>query len=111
MASENVKNFTSANWDQEVAKSEHPVLVDFWAAWCGPCRAIAPTVDKVATQFTGKLKVGKVNVDEQPELASQFGISSIPALLFFKGGQESGKLVGAMPERELVAAVNRVLES
>jgi thioredoxin 1 len=110
MASANVKDFTSANWDQEVVQSKEPVLVDFWAAWCGPCRAIAPTVDKVAGQFTGKLKVGKVNVDEQPDLASQFGISSIPALLFFKGGQESGKLIGALPEREIVAAVNRVLE-
>jgi thioredoxin 1 len=109
MASEHVKEFTSANWDQEVVKNEQPVLVDFWAVWCGPCRAIAPTLEKVAAQFAGKLKVGKVNVDEQPELASQFGISSIPALLFFKGGQESGKLVGALPERELVAAVNRVI--
>ncbi len=110
MASENVKDFTSGNWDTEVVMSTEPVLVDFWAAWCGPCRAIAPTVEKVAGQFAGKLKVGKVNVDEQPDLASQFGITSIPALLFFKGGKESGKLVGAMPERELVAAVNRVLE-
>lgn len=110
MASANVMDFTAANWDQEVVQNKEPVLVDFWAAWCGPCRAIAPTVEKVAGQFSGKLKVGKVNVDEQPELASQFGINSIPALIFFKGGKESGKLVGALPERELVAAVNRALE-
>jgi thioredoxin 1 len=109
MASENVKEFTSANWQQEVANSPEPVLVDFWATWCGPCRAIAPIVDKVAGQYAGKLKVGKVNVDEQPDLAAQFGISSIPALLFFKGGQEHSKLIGARPERELVDAVNRVI--
>src|SRR5262249_10895439 len=106
MAGQNVKELTSGNWEQEVVNRAQPVLVDFWATWCGPCRAIAPAVEKVADQFAGKLKVGKVNVDEQPELASQFGISSIPALLFFKSGQEHSKIIGARPEREIVEAVN-----
>jgi thioredoxin 1 len=109
MAGQNVKEFTSANWEQEVVQSDVPVLVDFWATWCGPCVRIGPIVDKVAGQFLGKLKVGKVNTDEQSDLAAKFGINSIPALLFFKGGQLHSKLVGALPERELVEAVNRVL--
>jgi len=89
------------NFEQEVLRSEQPVLVDFWAAWCGPCRAMAPVVDKVAGDFAGRVKVVKVNVDENGPLASRFGIQSIPTLLMFKGGQVVGSIIGFVPETEL----------
>src|SRR5262249_25954361 len=112
MASQHVAEFTTGNWDQEVSKSNQPVLVDFWATWCGPCRQIGPTIDRLAEQYSGRLKVGKLNVDDHPDIAAKFGISSIPALLFFKGGEEpKEKLVGARSERELVQVINRVLEA
>ena len=112
MASQNVLEFTTANWDQEVLKSEQPVLVDFWAPWCGPCRALAPTIDKIATQFAGRVKVGKLNTDENPDLAVKYGISGIPQVLIFKGGDEpKERLVGLQPETALVKVINRVLES
>jgi thioredoxin 1 len=112
MASENVKEFTSGNWDQEVVKSEQPVLVDFWAPWCGPCRALAPTIDRVAQQYAGKIKVGKLNVDDSQELAIQYGITSIPQVLIFKGGnQPRERIVGLTSERDLVKVIGRVLES
>ena len=110
MASQNVTEFTTSNWEKEVVQSDQPVLVDFWAPWCGPCRMIAPTVERVAEQFAGRLKVGKLNVDDNQDVAVQYGITSIPALLFFKGGvQPQEKVVGALSERELVTVVNRVL--
>ena len=88
MAGENVLEFTAANWNQEVTKSEMPVLVDFWAPWCGPCRALAPTINKLATQYAGRLKVGKLNTDENEEIAVKYRISGIPQVLLFKGGDE-----------------------
>lgn len=111
MAGQNVVEFNSSNWETEVAQSDKPVLVDFWAPWCGPCRMIGPTVDRVATQFAGKLKVGKVNVDDNQDLAVKYSVTSIPALLFFQGGAQKEKIVGALGEKELVAVVNRVLGS
>ncbi len=112
MASQKVVEITAGNWQQEVVESATPVLVDFWAPWCGPCRMIAPTVERIADQFAGRLKVGKLNVDDNQEVAAQYGINSIPALLFFKGGaQPQEKVVGAVSERELVQVVNRVLGS
>jgi thioredoxin 1 len=112
MASQNVLEFTTANWDQEVLKSDQPVLVDFWAPWCGPCRALAPTIDKIATQFAGRLKVGKLNTDEHPDLAVKYGISGIPQVLLFKGdGEPRERLVGLQSEAALVKVINRVLES
>jgi thioredoxin 1 len=110
MASENVKEFTAANWDQEVNKSDVPVLVDFWAPWCGPCRALAPTIDKIATQFAGKLKVGKLNTDDHPDLAVKYGISGIPQVLLFKGGEQpKERLVGLQSEGEIAKVVNRLV--
>ena len=110
MASQNVKEFTTANWDQEVVQSDKPVLVDFWAPWCGPCRALAPTIDKLAEQYAGKVKVGKLNTDENPELAVKYGITGIPQVLIFKGGdQPKDRLVGLQSEAALVKLVNGVL--
>jgi thioredoxin 1 len=97
MASENVKEFTDANFDAEVLKSDQPTLVDFWATWCAPCRAIAPVVDALAGQYQGKVKVGKLDVDHNQKVAAQYGVQSIPTLLLFKGGRVVEQLVGAGP--------------
>ena len=94
MAGLGVLEVSDATFDQEVLKSEQPVLVDFWAVWCGPCKAIAPIVDGVAATYAGKLKVAKVNVDENGATPSRFGIRGIPALLFFKGGKVMDQIVG-----------------
>lgn len=112
MASKNVLEFTTQNWEQEVVNSEVPVLVDFWAPWCGPCRALAPTIDKLAEQFAGKVKVGKLNTDDNSDIAIKYGISGIPQVLLFKGGdQPKERVVGLTPEQQLVKVINRVLES
>ncbi|MCK0203354.1 thioredoxin [Ornithobacterium rhinotracheale] len=86
----------------EVLSSELPVMVDFWAEWCGPCRMIAPTVDEISREFEGKAVVGKVNVDNNPDAAAQYGIRNIPTILFFKGGQVVDKVVGVVPKEQLV---------
>lgn len=93
---------TTADFDTEVLQAQVPVLVDFWAVWCGPCRRVAPEVDAVAEQLSGKAKVVKVNVDEEPDLAGRYGIQSIPALLIFKNGQVADQIVGAHP-RQVIA--------
>jgi thioredoxin 1 len=111
MASANVLELTTENWEKEVVQSPIPVLVDFWAVWCGPCRRLSPTIDKIADQFAGKVKVGKLNTDDQPDLAVRYGVSALPQLLIFKGGEEPvDKAVGAQPEAALVKMLNRVLE-
>ena len=110
MASANVMELTAANWEKEVVQSDKPVLVDFWAVWCGPCRALAPTIDRLADQFAGKVKVGKLNTDDSPEIAVRYGISSIPQVMLFKGSdQPVERTVGVQPEASLVKLVNRVL--
>jgi len=93
---------TNENFEQEVLKSDIPVLVDFWAVWCGPCQMVGPILSEIAEENEGKIKVGKVNVDEQPELARQFGIMSIPTMMVFKGGEKVNQLVGAVPKEEIL---------
>ena len=93
---------TKENFESEVIKSDLPVIVDFWATWCGPCRMIAPIVEEIAEEYAGKIKVGKVNVDEQEELAIQFKVVSIPTILLFKDGQAVGKSVGYCPKESLL---------
>ena len=96
---------TDQSFDHEVLQSPVPVLVDFWAAWCGPCRAIAPTVDQMAVEYSGKLKVVKVDVDANQEVSNRYGILSIPALVLFKNGQVVEKLVGALPKPVVVSKI------
>ena len=95
---------STAEFDKQVLEAEGPVLVDFWAVWCGPCRAIAPAVDAVAEEFTGRAKVFKLNVDENPEIAGRYGVQSIPTLIVFKGGQKVGELVGGQNTRQTISA-------
>ncbi len=94
---------TKANFQEEVLKSTMPVLVDFWAPWCGPCRQIAPVVEELAREYAGKAKVGKVNVDDEGDLANRYGVVSIPTLIVFKNGAEAAKKIGAGNKRDLEA--------
>lgn len=105
----NVVEFTDANFQSEVLASDKPVLVDFWAPWCGPCKMIAPTIDAVATEYLGKARVGKVNTDDNPETATAYGISAIPALLVFKGGQVVDRFVGVVNKDKLAGSLNAQL--
>jgi thioredoxin 1 len=98
---ENVCEFTDGNFPTDVLKSDEPVLVDFWAPWCGPCRQIAPTIDQLATENAGSVKIGKVNIDENPGVAQEYGVASIPTLLIFKGGEVVNRVVGAQPKSRL----------
>ena len=109
MASELVKHVTDANFDQEVLKSDKAVLIDFWAPWCAPCRAIAPLIDELAGEYAGRLKVVKVNVDDNPETPARYGVRGIPNLLIIKGGQVKEQIIGAVPKGRLVQAVDSAI--
>jgi thioredoxin 1 len=109
MAGLGVLEVSDATFDQEVLQSEQPVLVDFWAVWCGPCKAIAPIVNGVAATYAGKLKVAKVNVDENGATPSRYGIRGIPALLFFKGGKVADQVVGFAPQDVIEEKIKRLL--
>jgi thioredoxin 1 len=103
------RNVTDSTFKQEVLDSEVPVLVDFWAPWCGPCRMVAPVVEEIAQQYEGQVKVVKVNTDENPNVASQYGIRSIPTLMIFKGGQRVDMVVGAVPKTTLANTLEKYI--
>mgnify|MGYP000515890589 FL=1 len=105
----NLIEFTDDNFDTEVLKSNLPVLVDFWAEWCGPCKMIAPIVEEIASDYAGKVKVGKVNVDFNNQVAMQYGIRGIPALLVFKGGAVANQIVGAVPKNDITQILDEVI--
>ncbi len=105
MASDKIITVTDSNWETEVLQASQPVLVDFWAEWCGPCKAIAPVLDQLAEEWADKALIAKVNVDEHPSLASQFSVRSIPTLLVMKEGQVAEQMVGAMSKSALQAKV------
>lgn len=110
MASGNINEFSDDNFDSEVIGSDIPVLVDFWAPWCGPCRIIAPVVEEISDSYEGKLKVGKLNVDDNPQTSMKFGIRSIPTLLVFKGGSVAEQIIGAVPKTEIERVVTKVMD-
>lgn len=100
---------TDANWEAEVLKSTQPVLIDFWAPWCGPCRAVAPVVEELAKTYVGKVKVGKMNVDDHEKVPQTYQIMSIPTLLFFKDGKLAGQIIGAVPKAKIEGELKRHL--
>lgn len=104
----NVMNIGTDNFDQEVLHAEKPVLVDFWAPWCGPCKMLGPIVETLADENTGKINVGKLNVDDNQSLAMQFGVRGIPTLIFFKGGKEVKRIVGAQNKNQLQKVIDEV---
>jgi len=109
--SENVKEITSTNFNNEVLESDTPVLVDFWAEWCGPCRAIGPVVDEIANDYDGKVSVGKLNVDHENQLAMKYGVRSIPALLIFNNGTVVNQIVGAVPKNRITDILDTVISN
>ena len=102
-------HLTQSNWEDEVLSSDIPVLVDFWAPWCGPCRMVAPVVSEIAEEYQGKLKVGRLNTDEEPEIAVRYGIMSIPTLMIFKNGEVADQIIGAVPKEYLIEKLKQVL--
>lgn len=109
MASENVSTFTDANFDRDVLQSNIPVLVDFWATWCAPCKAIAPLIDTIADEYAGKIKVGKVNVDENQATPGKYGVRGIPTIILFKNGAVLEQVVGAVPKSQIDALIAKAL--
>ena len=106
--SNHAKNFTKDNFKQEVLDSDKPVLVDFWAEWCGPCKMLTPTIDALASEYTGKVSIGKLNVDDNADIATQYGIRSIPCLLFFKDGKVEKQIVGAVDRNEIASILDNL---
>ena len=109
MANDKVVTLSEDNWEQEVLKSDTPVLVDFWAQWCGPCRMVAPVLDQIADEMDGKVRVAKLDVDSNQQIAYQFQVSSIPTFILFKNGQMADRMMGAMPKSAFENFINRNL--
>ncbi len=109
MASDAIIEISDSNFESEVVKSDVPVLVDFWAPWCGPCKAIAPIVEEISSTYEGKIKVGKMNVDENQSTTMKYGIRSIPTIIMFKGGEAVDQIIGAVPKGEIEKVVERSL--
>ena len=107
--SANFVTITEENFEQEVLQSDLPVMIDLWAVWCAPCKAIEPIVEQIANEYNGKLKVGKLDVDSNQRIAVQYGVRSIPTLLFFKDGELQDQLIGAVPKQAIVEKINKVL--
>lgn len=105
----NIVEVSDGSFDTEVLQAPQPVLIDFWAPWCGPCKAIAPVVEELSRDYAGKLKVVKMNVDDNPQTPSKYGVRGIPNLIIFKGGQVQDQIVGAVPKAHLVKAIDRAL--
>jgi thioredoxin 1 len=110
MAAENVQTFTDGNFDSSVLKAAQPVLVDFWAEWCGPCKRLAPAVDALAADYAGKVTIGKLNVDDNPDTTIKYNVRGIPALLLFKGGQVVDQVVGLAPKDEIRKVIDKHLD-
>lgn len=108
MASPNILTLTSENFQQHVLKSSTPILVDFWAEWCGPCKMIAPILDELADEYSGRVSIGKVNIDDHQTLASQFGVRAIPTLLLFNNGEVAEQIVGLRSKRDLKASMDKL---
>ncbi|MGH7967912.1 MAG: thioredoxin [Limisphaerales bacterium] len=108
MAASNIVALTQENFAKEVLESAQPILVDFWAEWCGPCKMLAPILDELAQEYNGRIRIGKVNIDESQQLAAEYGIHSIPTLLLFRNGQVADQIVGARSKRDLKASFDRV---
>jgi thioredoxin 1 len=108
---EGIIDVTSATWDNEVIRATGLVMIDFWAVWCGPCRMIAPTVEELAKEYSGKVKVVKLNTDDNPDIASRYKIMGIPTLMFFKDGQKLDQIVGAVPKPQLKAKLDALLSA
>jgi thioredoxin 1 len=109
LMSENVHKFTDQNFDSDVSKSNIPVLIDFWASWCGPCKAIAPVIDEIAGEYNGKVKVGKVDVDQNQDTAMKYGVRSIPTLLIMKDGKVVNQIVGAVPKGNITTMLDEII--
>jgi len=108
---EGMVELTGANWEKEVIQSKGVVMIDFWAAWCGPCRMIAPSIEELAKEYSGRIKVGKLNTDENSDVASRYKIMGIPTVIFFKDGQKVDQLVGAVPKSSLKSKIDALLKA
>jgi thioredoxin 1 len=111
LMAEGIVDVTTSTWDKEISQSQGIVMVDFWAVWCGPCRMIAPSVEELAKEYSGKIKVAKLNTDDNPDVASRFKIMGIPTIIFFKDGQKVDQIVGAVPKPQLKAKIDSLLAS